>query len=377
MMKRILFIFLLPALVFANSEDTSAQLQNITEEIDALRTTLEKDENEQERLQEILKELDLQIAQSSKKLNQTDAKLTVSQKKLAELTAQYTKQTQQLQIQQGAMQDQIRSTFLLGQHDGLKLLLNQNDPHTLGRLMVYFDYFNHARAKAMQELQIHLTELATTQAAQQEAQTQLHVLQQEQQQMHTDLAAQKKAQSALVAQLLTDIEEKNSALATLEADQKALSAVMARLAQTTGTFMGSTDKPLRDYHGKLPWPVQGKVVHQFGDPYLAENTWQGMFIAAPEGTVVRAIYKGQVVYADWLRGLGLITIVNHGDDYMSLYAHNQSLYKNVGDTVDVDEPIAQVGKSGSVANPGLYFEIRQKGEVQNPMPWLIPKASSS
>jgi murein hydrolase activator len=379
MSKRLLLIFFLwPVIVFAQeSGSSSAKLQTLTQEIDALTQTLAEDKNEREKLQQILKALDLQIAESSKKLKQTQTALAKSQKALAEIEVTYQQELQHLALQQDAMKEQIRGTFLLGQNEALKLLLSQNDPHTLGRLLVYYDYFNVARSDAMEGLQENLTALEKTQALKQTEQAQLNRLKTEQAEEHALLAGQQKTQSALVGKLLASIEQKNLTLETMLADKQALESVIVDLAQQTDTFMGSSDKPIRDYRGKLPWPVAGKVLHRFGDPYLAENTWQGMVIAAPEGSVVRAIYKGRVEYADWLRGLGLIIIVNHGDGYMSLYAHNQSLYKNVGDVVDVNDPIALVGKSGSVVNSGLYFEIRSQGEVQNPMLWLMPAASSS
>ncbi|HLF66496.1 MAG TPA: peptidoglycan DD-metalloendopeptidase family protein, partial [Gammaproteobacteria bacterium] len=192
-------------------------------------------------------------------------------------------------------------------------------------------------------------------------------------QAYDKLQAQTSEQSATVAQLLALIEEKNLSLASLHADKEALGSVITQLTiEAQPTFVGDTNKPIRDHQRQLPWPVKGKVLHRFGEVYEADSTWQGILIAAPTGTPVHAIYAGQVVYADWLRGLGLIVIVNHGNDYLSLYAHNQSLYKNVGDQVAANEMIAEVGKSGSVADSGLYFEIRFKGEVQNPASWLRP-----
>ena len=264
----------------------------------------------------------------------------------------------------------------MGQFDGLKLLLNQTDPHVLGRLLTYFDYFNIARGRVTQQIQADVDALEQTKTKQLLQQKKLQILQTEQTKAYAKFNEQKQAQSKLVEKLLANINEKNLTLETLQADKQALESVIVKLEnQQQYAFVGNTDKPLRDHQGRLSWPVQGKVVHQFGDKVVGDNTWQGILIAAPEGTDIRSIYQGRVAYADWLRGFGLIIIVDHGDGYMSLYAHNQSLYKNAGDRVNIGEPIAQVGKSRPVANTGLYFEIRHKGEVQNPMSWLVPKAS--
>lgn len=358
-------------------ENTATQLNDINQKIKELTSQLTIDNDQHAKLQETLKKLDLDIAQSAQSLQKTQAQLGKTKDVLKSLNATYEKEVQRLSQQQSALKEQIRGVFLLGQFDTLKLLLNQSDPHTLGRLLTYYDYFNNARTKIMQEMQGSITTLEQTKVAQLLQEEKLQLLETEQTHTYAQIQAQKKAQSALVAELLAAISEKNLNLETLQADKQALESVIIDLKDERAQkpFTGNTDKPIRDHKGRLSWPVQGKVISRFGDPYIANNTWQGILIAAPEGTDIRAIYKGQVVYADWLRGFGLIIIVDHGHEYMSLYAHNQSLYKNAGDWVDVNEPIAQVGKSGPVANTGLYFEIRSKGEVQNPMSWLAPATS--
>ncbi len=378
---RLFFLGLLLFSCFAHANefaDSKTQLQVVLEKIKDLTTQLMVDEQQEAQLQEDLKELDLKVAQSVTHLKETKEQLIQTESLLKKLAIEYEVGIKNLALQQTALQEQIRGAFLLGQFDSLKLLLNQTDPHAVGRLLTYFDYFNAARGRVMQQIQADVDTLEQTKAKQLLQQKKLHILQTEQTRVHAELNEQKQAQSKLVETLLANISEKNLSLETLQADKQALESVIVELeSQPHQPFIGNTDKPLRDHKGRLSWPVQGKVLHHFGEAFVGENTWQGILIAAPEGMNVRSIYKGRVVYADWLRGFGLIIIVDHGDGYMSLYAHNQSLYKNAGDVVNVGEPIAQVGKSGPVANTGLYFEIRSKGEVQNPMPWLAPMASKS
>ncbi|MGA2654793.1 MAG: peptidoglycan DD-metalloendopeptidase family protein [Gammaproteobacteria bacterium] len=372
-------ILLLSNVALANNESESqSKLQSVVDKIKNLTTELVSDKNKQEKLQNELKKLDLEIAESSTKLKKTQTQLKKTEEVLAALTLEYEVRLKELKVQQDALREQIRGAFLLGQFDGMKLLLNQSDPNTLGRLMVYFDYFNEARNHIATQIQIDTDNLAQTRATQLLQQEKLNLLEMEQAASFAELTQQKNEQSAVVLELQKDIEEKNMSLETLEADKKALETVLANLRQQAyPAFTGNADKPIKTNQGRLSWPVQGKVLHRFGDTIVGSNKWQGILISAPEGSDVRSVYKGRVVYADWLRGFGLITIVDHGDGYMSLYAHNQSLYKSAGDWVDVNEPIAQVGKSGPVANPGLYFEIRSKGEVQNPMSWLSPLPTKS
>ncbi|MFA6036499.1 MAG: peptidoglycan DD-metalloendopeptidase family protein [Legionellales bacterium] len=372
-------LLLISSIAHANDPAQSqSKLQSVVEKIKDLTTELVADKDQEQVLQEDLKTLDLEVEASAKNLKKTQAQLAKTEQLLTQLNQEYESRLKDLAVQQDALREQIRGAFLLGQFDGLKLLLNQSDPNTLGRLLTYFDYFNNARSHMAQQIQIDTDALAKTRTQQLLQQEKLNLLEMEQAGVYAKLNQQKQAQSSLVEELLANIKEKNLTLATLQADKQALEAVLAALQkQNSSIFVGNTDKPMKTYQGKLAWPVQGKVLHRFGEAFVGTNKWQGILIAAPEGTDVQAIYPGRVVYADWLRGFGLITIIDHGDGYMSLYAHNQSLYKNAGDWVAVNEPIAVVGKSGPVANTGLYFEIRSKGEVQNPMTWLAPINSKS
>ncbi len=376
------FIFL-ALLIFSNmlyaNEDLDRQkkLQVVNEQIEGLQTALAADNAQQEELQQALKALDIDIANSSTTLEKTQKQLTQTADTLKSLIKQHDEALQNLNAQQTALREQIRSTFIFGQFDTLKLLLNQTDPHATLRLLTYFDYFNTARTDIAKEIEKDMEVLSKTKVEQLVTAEKLEVLKAQQISAHAKLNEKKQTQSVLVKQLLTHIDEKNLALETLQADKQALERVIVDIQnQIPATaFTGNSAQPIRDHRGHLIWPVQGKVLHRFGEAFAGENTWQGILIAAPEGADVRSIYKGQVVYADWLRGFGLIIIVDHGEQYMSLYAHNQSLYKQAGDWVEVNEPIAVVGKSGPVANSGLYFEIRSKGEVQNPMTWLAPISS--
>lgn len=372
-----LFFFILFFLPLCGHANDANQLQEINKKIETVTAQLALDQTQQEKLQQALKNLDLEIAKTAITLKKTEDQLAQTKSTLETLDKQYKTELNNLTLQQEELSEQVRSTFLLGQLDTLKMLFNQTDPHAVGRLLAYFDYFNAARGQMMQQLQANMDDLNQIKTKQEQNQVKLQVILDEQALAHTQLNKQKQAQTVLVERLLTDIEEKNLSLETLAADKKALESVMGNLKAQKSLVITDTNKPLRDYRGQLPWPVQGQVLHRFGDSVVADNKWQGLLIAAPEGLDVHAIYKGRVVYADWLRGFGLIIIVDHGHGYLSLYAHNQSLYKNAGDWVDVNEPIAQVGKSGSIANSGLYFEIRSKGEVQNPTLWLAPMASKS
>ena len=155
-------------------------------------------------------------------------------------------------------------------------------------------------------------------------------------------------------------------------DRAELEQLLAAVEQTIANIDIPTDyKPFGSLKGQLPWPVSGKPSNRFGN--RRNNTtmrWQGLAISASEGSRVEAIHYGRIVFADWLRGSGLLVIIDHGDGYMSLYAHNQTLLRDVGEWVSAETPISTVGDSGGLSKPALYFEIREKGKPVNPAHWF-------
>ncbi len=159
---------------------------------------------------------------------------------------------------------------------------------------------------------------------------------------------------------------------TLDAEEKALNKIIAELTRTLETFPESSQINFQALRGKLQWPVQGELLHRYGQNRISGQNikWKGIFVQAKRNTPVRAVAYGRVVYADWLPGLGLLTILEHGNNYMSLYANTEMLYKDVGAWVQAGEVIATTGDSGGNKNTGLYFEIRRGKSSQNPSPWF-------
>jgi septal ring factor EnvC (AmiA/AmiB activator) len=183
-----------------------------------------------------------------------------------------------------------------------------------------------------------------------------------------DLGQRKQERSALLSRLKSDMSDRAAQRTRLAADQTRLESLVEELARRAQRLDGDTFVNSR---GALPWPVRGQVTHRFGKERAGGRLkWQGVFIEAADGSEVRAIHSGRVAFADWLRGFGLLTIIDHGSGYMTLYAHTDVLYKNVGDWVEGGEPIATAGTSGGQPDSGLYFEIRASGTPRDPLGWL-------
>jgi septal ring factor EnvC (AmiA/AmiB activator) len=258
-----------------------------------------------------------------------------------------------------------------GHAEVVKLLLSQDSPATLGRMLVYYDYFNRARVARIDALAGEMHDLAALKAASDEGQRRLAELASAQSAQVASLERARDERRALLAELDSGIVDSNAAIAKLKTEERRVGDLVKQLREATAGFPVDTDQPFARSKGKLAWPVPGRLVGDYGEPRVGGQVkWNGVLLEAERGAPVRAIYPGRVAFADWLPGLGLLLIVDHGGGYMSLYGHNEALLKEPGDRVEAGEPVARVGDSGGQARPALYFDIRQNGEPVNPHQWI-------
>ena len=181
----------------------------------------------------------------------------------------------------------------------------------------------------------------------------------------------------MLAALATRMQQEGEEIERLAAEEKDLTRLIAELTSILSDYPITSDAPFTELKGGLTWPVAGTLLHDFGQPRAGGGLkWNGVVLAASRGSEVRAVYHGRVVFADWLAGLGLLVIVDHGDGYMTLYGYNETTLKSTGDWVAPGDVIATVGDSGGQARAGLYFEIRQGAKPVNPKAWITrqPKA---
>ncbi len=286
-----------------------------------------------------------------------------------------------------------------GDKEGWKVILNQRDPGVSSRMAIYYDYIRKARVEKLNAVGEAFNELRQLEA-QKDAESQLLQASLAKKEQESDaMQALKNQREALLARIERDYSAKADQLERLVADEKKLQSLVASLQKTDDTAEdvslpephksepsknsqpelpkpmppsspvgASVSQPFAELRGQLPWPVQGAVMERFGSRRY-ETTWDGVVISAREGADVRAVTDGRVVYADWLRGYGLMIIVDHGRGFMSLYAFSQSLHKGVGDHVRAGEVLASVGRSGGRADAALYFGIRKNGRPVDPEQW--------
>lgn len=266
----------------------------------------------------------------------------------------------------------LRASYQAGADTPLKLLLNQEDMTRTRRMMVYLAAFNRERLEQIAQLQLTLQALddnalllATTRAAQQ---TQLLTLAEQ----RADLQAREGERQALIAELDASITGRANELAQLQQDRANLQALIEEISRIMIDIPDLEElMPFVDSRGRMPWPLAGEIAARFGDRYGGGNLQrQGIIVTAPAGTAVRAVHSGRVVFSDWLRGSGNLIIVDHGNGYVSLYAHQQSLNKRSGDWVNRGEALGLAGSDAGSGVPGVYFEIRRNSQALNPVDWL-------
>jgi len=355
----------------SGAQEQRDRLEALRARISELRAAMETTSGEKDALSGQLEQAEQQIGRLVRKLRALDGRLSRQRNRLRELREEQRVQSLSLVAQKNELARQVRAAYAMGRQERLKILLNQQDPATVSRVMAYYDYLNRERVHKMEAIRAHMQRLAATEREILDEETELRRLHEEQK---TQLAAMQRSQDQrreLVARLVRELKDQGRKLDRLQVDKRDLQTLIDGLEQALADIPAIHPQQVAfsGLRGRLPWPARGRIVKRFGAPKLGSLVWDGVMISAPEGQEVRAIHHGRVAYADWLRGFGLLLIVDHGDGYMTLYGHNQSLFKEAGDWVRVDEPIALVGSSGGREHSGVYFGIRHQGRAVNPARW--------
>nr|WP_324257147.1 peptidoglycan DD-metalloendopeptidase family protein [Cellvibrio fontiphilus] len=371
------------ALMFAGyaQADEKAEMAKLQKEIEALQQELKKVQGTRSSLQKDLEKSEQEINKLQQKADDINKELKQQNNELNQLKNERSQLEQAKKKQQGEIAEQMRAAQKLGEQSEIKVLLNQESPDQLSRIMKYHSYFMEAHTRKMQgfietiaridaltpEIEKKTLALGAMQAQLDEQRQQLKSRQQERQQA--------------LAKVNSQFKDKNQQLKQLGEDRRRLQALLDRVTQKVA-ISGAVNSPayvplpaggekFSQRKGRLPWPTQGSLIHRFGSARIAgQINWSGAYIAAPQGNPVVAVHHGRVVFADYFGGHGLLVIVDHGEGYLSLYAHNQRLLKKAGEPVMAGETIASVGNSGGQSSTGLYFEIRHQGRPIDPGGWL-------
>jgi septal ring factor EnvC (AmiA/AmiB activator) len=355
-----------------NRSESEAALAKVRKEIKDVEARVSREQASREAGARALRSAEVGIADAARKLAETRGDLRSQQAARRGLGQDTERASQRLAAERTALAGQVRLHYMTGREELFKLLLSQESPATLGRMLVYFDYYNRARTERIAAVSTELTKLDELGSASARVEAELTALEAKQATELAVLEQSRDERRAVVAKLDTELRDANAAAAKLKNEERRLTDVVKRLAELSAGFPVDNEEPFARVKGKLAWPVQGRLTGDYGQPRGAGGPvrWTGVLLEATTGTPVKAVYHGRVAFADWLQGLGLLVIVDHGGGYMSLYGHNEALLKESGDWVAPGEAIAQVGDSGGQARAGLYFEIRYNGEPVNPHTWI-------
>ncbi len=363
----------------AAAQDNEADKARLAERLDAVRAEIE---TIRQRLDQALGERDLALdalAESERAVSDAERARRQTLDDL-ERTSQdierLDNEIAELELSIGAsalaLANQLALAYRQGGQSRLKLLLNQDDPRQINRHLAYHGYLSRQRLNLIDTLRSTALALAESRSELEQRQIELGVLDQSQQANLARLESAREQREAALVEVEKRVQTRQQQLAELEQDERELAALLDQLAASLADIPPEADVPsMADLRGRLPHPLAGgKPLHRFGERRAGELVWNGWLVPAPVGTDVKAVGYGRVAFADWLRGYGLILIIDHGDGFMSLYAHNEALLRDVGDWVSPGDVVASAGNSGGVAESGLYFELRRNGEPINPGAWL-------
>jgi septal ring factor EnvC (AmiA/AmiB activator) len=355
----------------AEAERTRARLEQLEKDIAQITRQQRERQEQKNALQAELRKSEVALGQLMQEQQASRNAIAGNRAEISDLLEEQRKLQAAAQRQQAAVSEEIRNAWKSGGNDQLRLLLSEDDPQLLARMLAYYRYLLAARSELLDEYRDTLDSLITLEdtlrSRESQLQTQLAALAEQQR----ALESTRRKRQRVLGEIESAIKSDSAELAAREQDREQLEALLAEIDAALAQLIPVEDvEPFSAARGAMRWPVEGRITDSFGRPRnQGKMRWQGVRLKAEAGSVVTAIHHGRVVYADWLRGSGLLLVIDHGEGYMSLYAHNESLLREVGDWVSAGSPISTVGDSGGQSEPGLYFEIRKNGKPTDPKGW--------
>lgn len=363
---------LTPAQRRAKETAAQQQLEGLRTQIRELTERQQVRRSERDATSRALRDQDRAIAASLRALADVDARIAAQQADIDALDRRREVLDVSLRDQRDALAKLVRSAYMIGRHEELKLLLQQDDVAAIGRVLAYHRYFQGARITEIERLQRGLAELSTVQQQLAQAGEALAASRRQRVEDGRKLDAERAERAVLLGRIDADLSSAQQRLATLGKDERGMLDLLEQLrdvfADIPRQLAGS--EAFATLRGTLPAPVSGKRLAAFGSTDDGGGRSSGMRLAAAPGTSVRAVAYGRVVFADWFKGYGLMVIVDHGDDYLSLYGYNEAVQAEVGDWVSGGDVIATSGASGGQRGDSIYFELRHNGQPIDPSSWL-------
>ncbi|HEY0665495.1 MAG TPA: peptidoglycan DD-metalloendopeptidase family protein [Gallionella sp.] len=374
-------------LIGAASADQQQELENLRKRISAVQQEMEKTSESKSEAADELRESERAISSINRKLTQLSAQQLSADRQLVELLHSEVSLRSDLSRQQVSLGMLLYQQYLSGRQDHLRLLLNSRDPNQLSRDLLYYQHIARSRAARLVSLRRNISSISAVRERAQGKRSELAALHAEQAAQKEHLKVQQRARQNVLRKISRQLHQQRREFKHLQQDESRLAQLVQKISDMlaqphSNTVFRNTNlpdnrfdgRPFAQLKGKLGRPVAGQVSSLFNTRRSDSAVlWKGIFIKTSSGQVVKTVAAGRVVYADWLRGFGNLLIVDHGNDYMSLYGNNETLYKQVGDELQGGDTIAAAGNSGGNADFGLYFEIRYKSKPLDPMKWLATR----
>ena len=352
--------------------EARAAIKAVNDEIAALEQLITSQSKERDELQARLRDTDVAIGRANEALRKTQASLNQRQRQINELESDGLRLERRINDLQQTIETSIGVFSVLKQGGDLKILFGDSTPQDTERNLAYFNLLLEQQFETIDEFKTVVSELDANRALLAAAQAEQEDDRATLSQTRASLVSQRAEQKTVISQLSASLARDGEQVTALRADSARLNTLLAELLERLASLsLGGEYDDFSSLKGKLRAPLDGASKTRFGQKRgRGDLRWQGWLIPADRGSSVRSVYFGRVIYADWLRGQGLLTIVDHGDGWMSLYGHNESLLKETGEWVAPGEVIARVGSSGGATEPALYFEIRSDGAPVNPVNWI-------
>jgi septal ring factor EnvC (AmiA/AmiB activator) len=360
--------------IAATDTNDSKKLKTLKREISLLQKQLRDSEDKRNSLSSELRRTELKATDIQQALQNLNRQISSLNTELSALAQRQEQLQVKKQRQANIVSKELSAAYRLGQSEPLKVLFNLENPEHISRMLKYYDYMVDARKQILIGYKNTLDEISAIEASLREKQKTLEANQARARESAKQLAEQLVARKTLLSTINQRFSNDQSRLKKLQLERSQLEKIIAKLEQQIQQLSIPNETPFAKQRGKLPWPVRGRIRYGFGNTRNGQLKWSGWLVEAKQSSAVKAIHYGRVVFSDYLRGQGLLLIVDHGEGYLSLYAHNQILLKETGDWVASGEGIAQVGNTGGLERSALYFEIRHRGKAIDPKRWLKPGA---
>ena len=364
----------LTAAAWAQSPDTldqtSEQIEALRAEITVIQARLASQESERDALQDALREAEVQIGELDRQLGALGQERRALQQELNALDAEGEQLRQAQRQRTDTIDTSIQQLWLLQQGGGFRVWLGDQNPQDVARNLAYFQTLIEAQQQMIADYGLGLEAIAENRSRIAQAETAQREQASATEATKTTLTDQRATRQATLAKISQQVQDDQQRLNLLQRDQARLNALLGELEAVAAAAPPEPRMPFADAQGTLVMPVVGTLKNRYGARRNADIRWRGWLIAADQGEPVRAVHGGDIIYADWLRGQGLLMVVDHGEGWLSLYAQNHSLLRGVGDRVSAGDIIAKAGASGGSETSGLYFEIRHRGEPVDPGEWI-------